>query len=135
MEIKKNKFFARKSFARSILLLLICTPILLGAILKLFYYLPKEGNSLSDGIIGGIQNVVSKLYYGFEPMQYLWAISPTPSIQSFFTTGNLLSLLVFLGFLWGIASFQLGVGAIDELSQAKRNARKRRLEDEYRDRD
>lgn len=135
MEIEKNKFFAKKNIARSIVLLIICTPLLIGAVLKLFYYLPKDGNPLSDGLISGIQNLVFKLYHGFEPVQYLWPISPTPNIENVLTTGNFLALVVFLGFLWGVASFQLGVGAIDELSQAKRSARKKRLEDEYRDKD
>ncbi len=42
MEIEKNKFFAKKSIVRSIVLLVVCTPLLLGAFLKFFYYLPKD---------------------------------------------------------------------------------------------
>lgn len=132
MEIEKNKFFAKKSIVRSILLLIMCTPLLFGAILKLFYFLPKNGNSLPDGLTSGIQDLVSKLYHGFEPIQYLWPISPTPNIENALTTGNFLSLMILLGFLWGVTSFQVGVAAIEELSQAKRDARKKRLEDEYR---
>ncbi|MCX4030544.1 hypothetical protein [Aeromonas caviae] len=134
MEIEKNKFFARKSITRSAFLLIVCTPLLLGVILKLFYYLPKDGNPLSDGLIGGIQDLASKFYHDFEPIQYIWLISPTPSVENLLTVGNVLSLVIVIGFLWGIASFQVGVSAIDELSQAKRNARKRQLEDEYRNR-
>lgn len=132
MEIEKNKFFAKRNIVRAILLLIVCTPLLFGVILKLFYFLPKDGNPISDGMVTGVQNLVAKLYHGFEPIQYLWPISPTPNIENILTIGNLLSLVVLLGFLWGIVSFQVGVGAIDELSNAKRNARQKRLEDEYR---
>ncbi|MEZ7818784.1 MAG: hypothetical protein ACI8RT_000260 [Candidatus Azotimanducaceae bacterium] len=132
MEIEKSKFPAKTHIALSILLLIVCIPILLGAVLKLFYYLSKDGNPLSDGLISGIQNLVSKLYHGFEPIQYLWSISPTPSIEAVLTTGNTVTLMAFLGFLLGVESFRTGVGAIGELSQAKRSSRKKRLEDEYR---
>ena len=135
MEIENNKFFAKKNIVRSIFLFIICTPLLIGAVLKLFYYLPKDNNPISEGLISGIKDLISKLYHGFEPIQYLWPISPTPSIENLLTTGNFLTLVLFFGFLWGIMSFQLGVGAIDELSRAKSKARKKRLENEYRDRD
>ncbi len=134
MGIENNKFFAKKNIVRSIILLVICTPLLLGAILKLFYYLPKDDNPISTGLINGIQGLIAKLYNTFEPIQYLWLVSPTPNIENVATLGNALTVIIFLGFLWGIMSFQLGVGAIDELSHAKNNARKQRLEDEYRDR-
>jgi len=135
MEIERNKFFAKKSILRSLVLLIICTPLLFSAVLKLFYYLPEDGNPISSGITGGIKDLISKFYHGFDSIQWLWPISPTPNIEVIITTGNFLTLVLFVGVLWGIMSFQLGVGAIDELSRAKINARKKRLEDEYRDRD
>lgn len=135
MEIEKNKFFAKKSIVRSIVLLVICTPLLLGAFLKFFYYLPKDSNALTNGFINATKDLVSKLYHGFEPVQWVWPWSPTPSVEMIVSFGNIAALLLFLGFLWGLASFQLGFGVIDELSEAKRNARKKRLEDEYKDRD
>lgn len=135
MEIEKHKFVAKKNIVRSFLLLVIFTPLLFGVILKLFYYLPKGGDRISDGVVGWLQDLVSRLYYGFEPIQYIWPLSPMPSFEDIFVVGNVLSLGVFVGFLWGIASFLVGVGAINKLSQAKNNARKRALEDEYRDKD
>jgi hypothetical protein len=134
MEIENNKLFAKKNIVRSLILLVICTPLLFGAILKLFYYLPKDENPISTGLINGIQDLISRLYHGFKPIQYLWPVSPTPSIESVVTSGNLLTAILFLGVFWGIMSFQSGVGAIDELSRAKHDARKKRLEDEYRNR-
>ncbi len=134
MEIEKNKFFAKKSIFRSLVLLIICIPLLFGAVLKLFYYLPKDGDPISSGVIEIIQNLISKLYHGFEPIQWLWSISPMPSIETILTMGNFLILVLVVSFLWGIMSFQLGVGTIDELAKAKSNARKKKLEDEYSDR-
>lgn len=131
MEIEKNKLFAKKNLFRSIILFIVCTPLLLGAILKLFYYLPPSENILSNGVASGLKDLVSKIYHGFEPAQWIWPISPTPNVEVIFTTGNIISILLLLGFLWAIASFQVGVATIDGLSQAKRNARKKRLEDEY----
>ncbi len=135
MEIENHKSVARKNIVRSILLLVICTPLLFGAVLKLFYYWPKNGNQFFDGFINGTRGLISKMYHGFESIQYLWSISPTPSIDSVVTLGNFLVLVVVIGFLWGIISFLLGADARAELSQAKKSAQKKRLEDEYRGRD
>ena len=106
MEIEKNKFFAKKNILRSIILLTICTPLLICAILKMVYYLPDDKNILSGSFLNAFKDLITKLYNGFEPIQYLWPVSPTPNVESIITIGNVLTVILFIGFLWGAVSFQ-----------------------------
>lgn len=132
MEIERSKFFAKKNILRSIILIIICLPLLFGAILKFFYFLPKNENPITLNILNKIQNLISDFYYNTDVIQALWSISPTPNIENIISSSNILILIIFIGLLWGISSLQVGLGTIDKLSRAKRNARKKRLVDEYR---
>lgn len=131
MQKEKNKSFAKKSILCSIILFIICTPLLFGATLNFFYYRPKNENSILDSFFKVIQNLILEFGHNYEFIQWLLSISPAPSAESIFTVGNVFTLLLLIGFLSVFFLFRHGVNAIGELAEAKKNARKKRLENEY----
>lgn len=133
MSIKARKWFAKKSIARSIALFTVCAPLLIGVVFKVLYHIPIHGDPVLSALLTPFKNIVASLYHSHEWVQFLWYASPTPNFSSIVALGNFLSIVVLLGLLWGIVSFSTGIRTVDELSAAKHNARKRHLEDQYRD--
>ena len=132
MMIEKTKLFATKSLLRSAVLLAVCLPLSIVALLKLIYFAPQNENQYLNSVLGGFKNFVTVIYQKLETVQFFWSFAPTPTIERLATLGNVMTILTVIGVFWGMASFGVGRKALNDLSAAKRGALKRELEDEYR---
>lgn len=134
MEIEKFKSDAKSSFIISGVCLVVFTPLFFTSLLKLIYYQKRTDFFFANIVSDIFRDIVVKIYHSFDTIQFLWPISPKPSFSPFLTWGNLFTTLIFFGFLFGCFAFHVGTEALEDLNDAKRNVRKRRLENEYRNR-
>lgn len=131
MLIQTTKDFAKRSLIRAIVLITICLPLAFGSFLKFVYFLPKNENMFINSIFDGLKSLVTQLFQNFQVIEYLWPYSPNPNSEQLLTSGNIVTLAVMIGLIWGFASLGLSIKAFNDLSKARRGARHRKLEDEY----
>ncbi len=130
-ETQRTSYFAKKDLLQGAVLVVLCLPLIFGAILKFFYFFPVSENSLTNGFFGFLKNIVVHLYDDFSIVSWLWFLFPKPTIEPLVSFSNTIVVFLLLGILWGISSLRSGFYHIGQLSQAKQKAKELKLQQEF----
>jgi hypothetical protein len=111
---------------KGLALFVISVPFLLVAVLKFIYYAAR-----SNDYFVHTGNSVAELYEKYGWIKFMWPISPTPSLETPVSFGNIMALVFFAGTFFGIGLMVRANNNHTRLLVAKRKAEEQQLIDDY----
>jgi len=104
----------------------ISLPFTVVTTLKLIYTAARNNDFFL-----GIGNGIATLYEQYTFIRFMWGISPSPSVESVFTFGNFMSLVVFACTIVGLGWMSRANYNHSRLLDAKHKAEDQQLIDDF----